>query len=61
MDNKQKINIDLHPKEYQFIQFLRTQFKFGTLEISVHNGLPQGYVIRTIEGKFDGNVEAKGP
>lgn len=52
------INLELHPKEYQLIQFFRKQFKYGTVELTIHSGLPQGYTIRTIEGKFDGNINA---
>ncbi len=57
MDEKNKlINLELHPKEYQLIQFFRKQFRNGTIEIKTHGGLPDAYVIRTIDGKFDGNL-----
>ena len=52
---KKLINLELHPKEYQLIQFFRDQLKFGTVEIVVHAGIPEKY--RVVEGRFDGNVK----
>lgn len=58
MNEKSKlINLELHPKEYQLIQFFRKQFRNGAIEIKIHGGLPDSYIIKTIEGRFDGNLQ----
>lgn len=38
---------ELHPKEIELIQLIRTQYRFGNIEIVVQDGLPQ-QVLKTI-------------
>ena len=56
-NDKKKYQKMLTAKQCQFIDFLNTQFKFGTIEIIVHTSDPQDYAIKKITGRFDGAVD----
>ena len=51
------IPIELKPKEYQLIDFLRNNFRSGKVELIVHNHLPERVVIKEIETRFDGVLD----
>lgn len=40
----------LHPKEIELILLIRTQYRFGNIEIIIQDGLPQ-QVLKTIHRK----------
>ena len=54
---ERKIVMELKPKEYQLIKFMREEFKFGRGELVVHAGLPQKFIVKEPEKIFDGNVK----
>lgn len=54
---ERKIVMELHPKEYQLIKFIREEFKFGKVELVIHAGQPQKIIIKEPEKIFDGNVK----
>lgn len=41
---------ELHPKEAELIMLIRTQYRFGNIEIIIQDGLPQ-QVLKTIHRK----------
>ena len=54
---KKLLKILVTPKQYQFIKFLNEDFKFGKLEMVVHNSDPQETIIKEIRKPFDGKVK----
>jgi hypothetical protein len=42
------INMDLHPQEAELIELIRREYRFGSIEIVVRDGLPFD-VLRTVE------------
>ena len=57
MENKKKYNLELTARQYQFIKWLNKSFKFGKLELIIHNSDPQKTFIKEIEIQFDGVVK----
>lgn len=47
---------DLHPLEIDLILTLREDFRFGTVEIQMHEGLPRN-LLKTIQRRNLGNFE----
>ena len=45
---KQTITVkDLHPKEVQLIIKMRTEYRYGTIEIKVEDGIPK-QIVQTV-------------
>lgn len=47
---------DLHPLEIDLIITLREDFKFGSVEIQMHEGLPRN-LLKTVQRRNLGNFE----
>ena len=47
---------DLHPLEIDLLLTLREDFRFGTVEIQMHEGLPRN-LLKTIQRRNLGNFE----
>lgn len=58
--DKKTINIDLKPKEWQLIKFLRDSFKYGDLKLVVYNHEPVDIVILEPRIHLDGNCPLTG-
>ncbi len=39
---------ELHPKEAELIYLIRTQYRFGTIELYLRDGLPED-IIKTVQ------------
>jgi len=50
----------LHPKEIELIWLIRNQYRFGTIELQLRDGLPQD-VIKTVHRHRLGSVETTYP
>ncbi|KKL13535.1 hypothetical protein LCGC14_2524770 [marine sediment metagenome] len=59
-NDKKKYQIMVTAKQKQFIDFLNNDFKFGKLEVIVHNSDPQETSVKEIK-KFDGAVDKETP
>ena len=51
--------VKLHPKEYELIQLIRTQFRYGKIEIMLKDGLPY-QILKTVESKLITGVDTIG-
>lgn len=47
---------ELHPLEVELIITLREEFRFGTVEIQMHDGLPRN-LLKTIQRRNLGNMD----
>lgn len=45
---------DLHPKEAELIYLIRTQYRFGSIELILRDGLPED-IIKTVKRHRLGN------
>jgi len=53
------LTIEITPKEYQLIMFMRNDFKYGKCELIVHAGQPQKVVIKEPEIHFKEKISKK--
>lgn len=49
---------ELHPKEAELIYLIRTQYRFGSIEIYLRDGLPED-IIKTVKRHRLGNGVAE--
>lgn len=57
MAERKTYKIELTAKQYQFINFLNNDFKFGKIEVIIHNSDPQETIIKEIKRPFDGKTK----